>query len=136
MRLDEALSSLAGGKLPYIFLAAVERDIAIALGVESTREVKLSRDSFAHIKSKHPEIIYCEFELLPDAIRNGLVIREGGSPRKASICYQNPNSHQRYIAAIQSTRSGDEMFCMTFHRARPRNTRSKIKRGEIIRNHR
>ena len=135
MRLDEALSLLEGGQLRYIFLASVERDIAIALGVECTREVKLSRESYAHIKSEHPEITYPEFELLPDAIRNGLVIREGGSPRKASICYQNPNRHQRYIATIQSTGLGDEMFCTTFHRARPRNTRSKIKRGKIIRNH-
>ena len=133
MRLDEALSLLAEGKRSYIFLAAVERDVAIALGVEHTRDVKLSRESYAHIKSVHPEITYREFKLLPDAIRKGLVIREGGSPRKAAICYQSPESDQRYMAALHGTAKGDDIYCTTFHRARKGNTKSKIERGEIIR---
>ena len=135
MRLDEALSFLAEGKRAYIFLAAVEPGIAIALGVEYTRDVKLSRESYAHIKSHHPEITYREFELLPDAIRNGLVIREGGSSKKVSICYQSPESDQRYTAALKSTAKGDDIYCTTFHRARKGNTKSKIKRGKIIRRH-
>lgn len=134
MRLEDALEHLSDGRLSQIYLAALEHSVAVELGAPGKQEVILSRKSYLHIRDVHPEITIAEFELLPGAIRNGLIIVEISCPRKSSICYQSPHSQQRYVVAIHGTKNG-EIYCSTFHRARARNTKSKLKRGRIIRPH-
>ena len=136
MELKQALSLLAEGQYrDSIILSSVDLDVALAVGAKHAHEVKLSRESYLHIMSEHPEMTDREFELLPHAIRDGLVIQHTDAQKKASICYQSPESDQRYMAALHGTAKGDSIYCATFHRARKGNTKSKIRRGKIIRRH-
>ena len=134
MRLEDALEHLSDGRFSQIYLTTLEHGVAVELGAAEKQEVILSRGSYLHIRDKHPEITIAEFKLLPDAIRNGLVIVEKNCPRKSSICYQSPHSNHRYMVAIHGTSKG-EIYCSTFYRARPRNTKSKLKHGRMIKRH-
>ena len=129
------LSLLISGERDMVFVASIERDVANAIGATRTTDVRLSRETFFHIRDQHPHIELEHFKMLPDAFRQGLIIHENDRPWFATICYNHPESGRRYVIPIKSTDAGDEILIQSFHRMRPRQTRSLLNRGQVLRCH-
>ena len=130
------LSLLTSGERNMVFVASIERDVADAIGATHTTDVRLSRETFFHIRDEHDHIKLDHFKMLPDAFRQGLIIHERNRPRFATICYDHPESGRRYVIPIKSTEAGDEILIQTFHRMSHRQTRSLLNRGQVLRYHR
>ena len=135
--LGEALTYTAHGIYPEVFVGSLDRNVADRLeaGDTSARDVRISAENIRHIEDGHPDItIRLLAALLPDILNDGHVILMNKSPNKAFISYQHPDGQRRFGAWIKRTRDG-KLYCTTVYRIRRRNTRSLLKRGITIRNH-
>ena len=135
MKLHHGLELLTYGKIPYIHLAELDIHTAIALTGAPIQDVVLFRDALFHIRDKHSDVTLSELDILPEALRDGLLIAENDDQKKACVCYESNEFGRRYNAALKVLPEKKLISCLTFHRARQRNTKSKMKRGRPIRLH-
>lgn len=129
------LARLLSGEnlLPIQVGVIYEVGIARAIGA-TTHKVLLSKETVSKQKIEHPDLQDEDYSILPDAIRYGLVIQERVRPECLTICY-NRREGERYMVALKGARSG-AIFVTSFHKMRPRQIRSFLKRGDTLRNHR
>ncbi len=97
--------------------------------------VHLSNESLAHIAKKHPDITDFELLLLPFVIRHGLILREKKKRHIIIASYQEPMSHRRYVAVMKIASRSCEVWLDSFHKTKPRQTASLLKRCEILKRH-
>lgn len=132
MMKSEDLLDLALGLRDRIVVCELSRLIANFL-TASTPQVTLSRFSLTHIRRDHRDMTLERLMLLPVAIKDGLIIREKARPQFLTVSYDLGD--ERFIAVLKATERKHAIFVETFHRARPRQTKSLLKRGRIIRAH-
>jgi hypothetical protein len=131
---DDLLSLLLGSA-KHVVLGNLPHYAASFYGA-NTIEVWLGRKGLMHIVERHPDIDVDDLLLLPLAIRNGLLIREHDRKRELTICLQHPTiESRRYIAVLKFACGKRELWVSTFHRAKARQTKRKLKRGHVIRKH-
>jgi hypothetical protein len=113
------------GQIPY--------SIAQRLGLKST-VVFLSSASLAKIKNDHPDITDLELLLISEAIRGDLMVKERVKPY-IGICYQHPEEAVRYKLTLKIADGNADTWVRTFHHTQPRQTKSILKRGPVLRYH-
>jgi hypothetical protein len=94
--------------------------------------VYLSAQSLRHIESCHPDISELELVCASAAIWDGLLI---GYENIVIASYLNPDSGQRYKAAVKSAQGGFDLWLTTFHRLSPRQTKRLLRRGTVLKPH-
>lgn len=133
MDIHDLSKLLSGDRLPPIQVGVIyDVDISRAIGA-TTHVVLLSKETVFKQKNEHPDLQDEEYGILPDAIRYGLVIHERARPECLTICY-NRREGQQYLVALKGTKTG-AVFVTSFHKMRPRQTRSYLDRGDRLRNH-
>lgn len=131
---DDILRVLLGSQ-DHIVLGNLPHYVASFYGA-NTIEVWLGRKGLLHIGERHPDIGLDDLLLLPLAIKNGLLIREDDRQKELTICFQHPtNEKRRYIAVLKFACGKRELWVSTFHRAKVRQTKRKLRRGRVIRSH-
>jgi len=93
----------------------------------------LSSRSLNHILDDHADINIVDLLHLPDLIQRGLWVADRAN--SACILYQPSGGFMRYASALKVAAGGFEPYITTFHRARERQTKAKLKRGRVLRNH-
>lgn len=99
----------------------------------SLRMVNLSREVLAKINEEHGDIVDFTFLELPHLMQHGLWIGERRRPLCAVVSCEGAFSPLRYKVAIKRAAHGPDLWLSTFHRARPRVTKSLLNRGHVIR---
>jgi hypothetical protein len=132
---DDILRVLLGSQ-SHVVIGRLPHYIASFFNA-NTVEVWLGKAGLLHIAERHRDIGVDDLLLLPLVIRDGMLIREVDRPRELTICFQDPkNEKKRYIAVLKFARGKRELWISTFHRAKARQTKRKLKKGRVIRNHR
>ncbi|WP_281840392.1 hypothetical protein [Sinisalibacter aestuarii] len=96
--------------------------------------VVLSTQSVRHILAQHGDHIALEtLLLLPSVLQQGLWI----SDRKMAfvVVYQDDVSGVRYKVALKMTADQSRSYVRTMHKMQHRQTRSVLKRGDLVRRH-
>lgn len=134
--MDKAdLLKLSIGAFDSLFICRISLVVASAFDA-NTIEVKLARSTLNHIEKTHPDMFPDDILLLSDAIKGGLIIKEDRRPFHLSCAYQHPTIEKyRYIAGLKFAAGNHELWVSTFHRAKPRQTRSLLARGTILKRH-
>jgi hypothetical protein len=116
---------------PVVLCHLDDPALAGFVGAMSTRPVLLSWETVVKQKRKHPDIGFGEYRIVPDAVRLGLVAQD--RPNHLTFCYNAP-SDRRYQLVIKATFAA-ELFVMSFHRTRPRQTKAILARATLLRKH-
>ena len=133
MNIDDLSRLLSGESLPPIQVGVIyEARLCQAIHA-TTHTVLLSKETVVKQKKEHPDLKNEDYWVIPDAIHHGLVIHERARPACLTICY-NRREGERYMVALKGTNSG-AIFVTSFHKMRPRQTRSFLKRGNMLRQH-
>lgn len=94
--------------------------------------VYLSRYSIQHILEEHPDVSLFDLLRAPIVLRDGLLIGDRNCV-VASYCVSEENI--RYKAVVKCAGGGCDLWLTTFHRTAPRQTKSLLKRGKVLRLH-
>ena len=119
------------------WLANVSVGPLAAIGVDYLRalvsDVRLSRDVLLHI-DKHG---MNDFDIItsPFGLQKGLFIGDERYPNMLVVNYLYPDSATRYKVVLKCAQQGRELWVSTFHRLRPRQMKSLLKRGIIVKTH-
>lgn len=132
LELSRLHSLKCGPLLTSVHVGDIPELVAQSLGTEF-RSVNLSRDKYEEITAKHPEMMDYDFLQLPYILAHGLWIAERAQPTCRLVSSPIPNSDQRYKAVVKKAKSGPDLWLKSFHRTRPRATRSFLKRRSILR---
>ena len=97
------------------------------------RSVYLSRKYYEKIIKKHTDLTDFDFLQLPYILKHGLWIGERNAPDYRLVCSPVPDSDQRYKVIVRTLDKDSVLWISTFHKTRPRATRSFLKRGPILR---
>jgi len=133
MDMEEKLKHLEEGQSNYLILGSFEEEITSRIGDDIHSHVMLSPESYRHIKQRHPELEKIDYEMLPDAVRVGLVIKDSKRD-SVVVSFQSPFAGRRLAVPINVTSKG-ELYCRTVFRTRQRFTRQLMERGEVLRRH-
>lgn len=106
----------------------IDGTLAAAIGSRA-REVRLSSDTMGKQRVNHSELTVEEYRLLPDIMKRGLVIKEN----KNNVLMFFFHSGQWYRATVKRTADGEELFLVSFHRAKAKDLRRLRRRGTVIR---
>lgn len=98
-------------------------------------EVWISRERLLHIDNQHDGLSDFEIISMSFGLMNGLFVADEKRPNCLIISYVLPNQSRRYKIAIKSAAQGRELWVSTFHRTRPRQTRTLLTRGRVIKPH-
>ena len=131
----EDLRDLMSGRMPRLAVGTLPLEVRRHFG-RSEDKVFLSSESVVHILEKHGEHIgYEELLLIPKILEAGLWIGEFNRPEWCSASLFLEDENRRLLAAIKVTKDRRESFVATLHQAKPRQIRSKMRRGIILRQH-
>lgn len=128
------LSDLREGRRDPIVVGTFPDSAKRMLGIRIA-DVYLSKDSLAHIVSKHNVVDNFELLFVPFVIRHGMLMRERKKNNILISVYQDAHSDHRYAAVMKITNKNFEVWLQTFHRAHLRQTRAWLKRCEMIKTH-
>jgi hypothetical protein len=96
----------------------------------------LSSESAKHILEEHGDHIAPEsFEILPIALRKGLRIGEASRGNFCTVSFVDVEMERRYFVAIKTTKDRRRTYVTSFHLGKARQTKSKLKRGQVLRQH-
>lgn len=108
-------------------------------GVEFLRaktvSVLISKDGLLHIDKQHDDITDFDVITMSFGLQRGLFIGDRSQPTHLIISYIYPDNSVRYKIVVKSALNGSELWISTFHRLRPRQTRTLLKRGLVIKPH-
>lgn len=126
---DDFAQLVAGksdGNAPVGF---VDETIARAIGAK-VRRVDLSAETLKKQRTNHPELSLAEYRLLPEIIRRGLIIKDGG---QTLVFFDNAG--RWYKLSAKATRSGQALFATSFRRVEQaaREISSAREKGEVVR---
>ena len=128
------LRNLEAGTTDHILVGQVPLLCSRLLGW-TTNLVHLSRYSLDHIRKRHPDLSLEELLWLPQALSNGLIFRDKKDSRIVNVCFQPQDCLTRYRVVLKYVPSAAETYVSTMHRMRARQTRTMLRRGEIIYTH-
>jgi hypothetical protein len=135
MNLGSLQDLLRDSKQRVTTVCVIEEPVAKAMQAK-TVAVFLSYVTLVKQCVKHPDIRAVDYSLLSDAITQGMVVLDKSKHRSVQICYQHPAfEDKRYRVFLKTTGTGDEIYVESLHRTRPRQTKSVLKRGKLLRNH-
>ena len=133
MNTDDLSRLLSGANLSPIQVGVIH-EVRLCQAIHATTHaVLLSKETVVKQKKEHSDLTLEHYRLIPDAIRHGLVIHERARPDCLTICY-NRREGERYVVALKGASSG-AIFVTSFHKMRPRQIRSFLKRGDKLRLH-
>ena len=105
----------------------VDDELATALKA-NTKTVVISDATMTKQRDHHPELTVTEYQLLPDMIENGLVIQQV-SQRLMFL----RSGNRIYRAIVKSTKDGNQLFIVSFHRTDAKRLNRDKKKGQILR---
>jgi hypothetical protein len=114
------------GELPF--------EVATKLGLLN-HGVYLSRQSYQHIINAHGDIDDYKLLLLPQILKQGLIVQEDAKQNVLVISYLDQSSGLRYVTALKIAQSNTEVWISSMYRAKRRQTKRILKRGTILKNH-
>ena len=114
------------GELPF--------DVATQLGLLN-HGVYLSRQSYFHIISAHGDIDDYRLLLLPQILKNGLIVQENTKRNILVVSYLDQNSGLRFVTALKIAQSNTEVWVSSMYRAKRRQTKSILRRGTVLKTH-
>lgn len=136
MNLEDLCTLLLRDDLSFVRVCDIEPALAEAIGAE-TREVLLSRLTIEKQLREHKDIGSTQYSLLAAALVRGMAVLNDDRPHTAQICFQHPRDEKkRYRVFIKRTGDRRRIFVDSFHRTSPGQTKSVLRRGRLIRQHR
>lgn len=114
------------GSIPY----AVAKHLEL-----KNSNVYLSLKSYKHIQEDHPDISDYDLLMIPLAIQYGLLVTEYKKPNIIMCSYFDPNIGKRYIISVKFAANKTEVWVCSMYRAKLRQTRTLLKKGEILKTH-
>lgn len=114
------------GELPF--------EVATQLGLFN-HGVYLSHQSYYHIIKAHRDIDDYKLLLLPQILKNGLIVQENAKRNVLVISYFDQSSGLRYVTALKIAQSNTEVWVSSMYRAKRRQTKRILQRGTILKNH-
>jgi len=100
----------------------------------NTHAVLLSRETIVKQETRHPDIGFDDYRLIPYAIRFGLVLHEATRPRHLMFVFDDPWGRRDRVM-VRSTTNGNEIFVTSCHRTKQRQTKALLARGRSLRRH-
>ena len=108
-RLDDRLLAVLGGQSPIVLLSG-----------ETARKQA----------EKHPDITPDDYARIQDVVDRGLVVRQG-EPTLVFVAETEAGKWWRLV--IKRTVDGRETYLVAFHRIKPNQVRSTMRRGQTVR---
>lgn len=131
----ESITELLSGRTPSVAVGTLPLEVRRYFG-RSHDIVYLSSESAAHILEQHGDHIEAQDLLrIPKILETGLWISEKQRPEWCSVFHYSSQSQDRFVAAVKVTKDRRECFLTTLHRAKKRQIRSKMRRGDVLRSH-
>ena len=121
-------AKLVAGKVTGIATVGYLDDTLRASIGAKTRGVTLSDETLAKQKRSHPDLTTDEYKLIPDMIRDGLVIKESD---QVLLFFHDVD--RLYRAVVKATSTGKGIFLTSFHRSNIANVKQARKRGTVLR---
>lgn len=101
--------------------------------------VYLSTQSMRHIRAKHGDHVdLATLQMIPLLLQKGMWIAEKSTRKNANFCGVScklSEATPRYFVSLKYTRDLTRAYVRTLHKSAPRQTKQKIKRGKVIRDH-
>lgn len=132
LELSRLHSLRCGPYLTSVHVGDIPEIISASFGT-GFRSVHLSRKYYEKIVGKHKDLTDYDFLQLPYILKHGLWIGESKEPDCRLVCSPIPDSDQRYKVIVRKLSEDSVLWVSTFHKTRPRATRSFLKRGPILR---
>lgn len=132
---ESELLRLLNNSVHRISLGRLDPEVALALGCTTSETIVLSRGSLLHIIWGHDDLRSADLGQIPDLLKDALVVRDDNKPNTAIYCYQSREMGRRYIGVLKAVRGDSDVYMVSFHRARKRNTKSILERGPKLRSH-
>jgi len=123
---SKARNPIPVGELPNLIRLALQIRVPL---------VQLSNESLAHIGKRHPDITDFDLLLLPFAIRHGMILRERKKTNVILAVYQEPLSHRRFVAVMKIADGGCQVWLDSFYRLKRRQTKTLMKKAELLKPH-
>jgi hypothetical protein len=79
-----------------------------------------------------PDVIPSDLLHVPTALSNGMITRDKNNRNLITAIYEL-RERRRFILAMKIAKGGHEVWVSTFYRAAPRQTKSVLRRGNLIR---
>lgn len=108
-------------------VASVDAELKQRLNAKQNT-VLLSAETLTKQRRNHPELTDNEYRLLPDLINKGAVIEQD----KQRVVFFRRDG-RLYKAVVKTTKSGDEIYMVSFHRADARDFDREVNRGSLLR---
>lgn len=133
MKFLEDLVRLLAGEVDTVPVCALPEAMANAIGAK-TQFVYLSSQTVHKQRQCHSDLAALDYLMLPNHMSDGLVLLESQQRLRLHFCYERAEG-QRYIATVKATKDGRRMYVVRYHKARRKQTKSLLKRCEVLRNH-
>jgi hypothetical protein len=130
----EDLDDLTNNHRDPIRVGAIPMEVAKFLSLKN-HNVYLSRYSLIHILKDHPDIDHFALLNLPFAIERGLLVQERAKPHIILSSFLDTANRIRFISAMKIAQQGTEIWLSSFYRSSGRQTKSILRRGVILQNH-
>ena len=123
---------LATGEISQpIYICSIDRDLSQKIG-STTCAVWLSKYTLDKQFHRHNEITADLYEHIPYVIQNGIVVSE--KRNHLSFLLNSTETIGYWIkACVKSSRDGNELYLVTFHKCRKRDVERVLSKGIIIR---
>ena len=129
----EDLYDLAAGNKHIIWMGEVPFEVAQKLNL-THQHVYMNRRSLRHIFDEHPDVIPWEILKVPLDLKYGLWLQERENPNVFIVSREDPEQNKRYMVVLKSYEKGSEMWVSSYHRVHEKQTRSHLRKCDILRN--
>lgn len=110
-------------------VAKLDDCLLAILGGQSPR-LRLSDETARKQTAKHPDVKSDDYTRVQDVVDQGLVVRQG---ERTLVFVAKTKARQWWRLVVKRTADGRETYLVAFHRIKPNQIRSTIRRGEIVR---
>ncbi len=114
------------GELP---VGVLDRKIQQALESKS-QVVRLSVDTLDKQSRSHAELSVEHYRILPELLHGGITIQQD---KIRHLSFYQKVDEQWHKAVVKMAASGDKLYLVSFHKARPREVRREMKSGKVLR---
>ena len=127
------LRSLRAGHRGDLQVGVLPFEVRKYLRISRDRVV-LSTQSIRHILTGHGDHISVDnLLLLPSILEQGMWIAD--RPLAFAVVWQAGENDPRYKVALKTTADHSRTYVRSFHRMKARQTRSVLRRGDLVREH-
>ncbi len=93
--------------------------------------VRLSDETARKQAEKHSDVKLEDYARIQDVIDRGLVVRQG---ERTLVFVAETEAGQWWRLVVKRTADGRETYLVAFHRIKPNQIRSTMRRGKVVRN--